>query len=270
MNGEEFENESRVVEEENYFVSMTDMMVGMLFIFIILLMFYVIQFRKETDRLKGANETRAIIIQDIVERLKKDKKIEGVNPDYENGIIRLQDSILFESGEWTLNQKGSSAISQIGEVLKQVLPCYTDNLENLPRPMDCKPNPGGHRIESFYIEGHTDNVRFPPNGQIKDNLDLSAMRATNTYRALLAGRTPEEVSAGRSSLSILCARKAQEAPCEPILSVSGYGETRPIGQDLSRNRRIDLRIIMLQPGNGRVLSAAKEIEAKATERGLLK
>jgi hypothetical protein len=87
MNGDELENESRVVEEENYFVSMTDMMVGMLFIFIILLMFYVIQFRKETDRLKGANETRAIIIQDIVERLKRDNKIEGVDPDYENGII---------------------------------------------------------------------------------------------------------------------------------------------------------------------------------------
>jgi flagellar motor protein MotB len=140
----------------------------------------------------------------------------------------------------------------------------------LPRPRDCKPNPRGHRIESFYIEGHTDDERFPSNGQITDNLDLSAMRATNTYRALLAGRTPEEVSAGRSTLSILCTRKSREAPCEPILSVSGYGATRSLHKGRSRDRRIDLRIIMLQPGNGQVLAAAKEIEAKATERGLLK
>jgi outer membrane protein OmpA-like peptidoglycan-associated protein len=269
MTSDEVGNEKHVVEEENYFISMTDMMVGMVFIFIILLMFYVIQFRKETDRLRGANETRAIIIQDIVDRLKNDKKIEGIDPDYENGIIRLQDSILFGSGEWILNQKGSSAISQIGDVLKQVLPCYTDNLDNKPRPKDCRPD-RGHRIESFYIEGHTDNIPFPPKGQIKDNLDLSAIRATNTYRALLAGLTPEEVSAGRSTLKILCSKKSPQAPCEPILSVSGYGETRPIGEDLSRNRRIDLRIIMLTPDSGRVGTAVKDVEAKAAERGILK
>lgn len=269
MTDDEGGNENQIVEEENYFVSMTDMMVGMVFIFIILLMFYVIQFRKETDRLRSTNETRALIIQDIVDRLKTDKKIK-VEADDENGIIRLQDSILFGSGEWTLNEKGSSAISQIGDVLKQVLPCYTDNLENKPRPSDCRPD-RGHRIESFYIEGHTDNVRFPPNGQIKDNLDLSAMRATNTYRALLAGLTPEEVSAGRSTLKILCSKKSPQAPCEPILSVSGYGDTRPIiGEDLSRNRRIDLRIIMLTPDRGRVGTAVKDVEAKATERGILK
>ena len=139
----------------------------------------------------------------------------------------------------------------------------------MPRPKDCK-RERGHRIESFYIEGHTDEVDFPPNGQIKDNLDLSAMRATNTYRALLEGRRPVEGSAGLSALSNLCTRKSPQAPCEPILSVSGYGETRPIGNDLSRNRRIDLRIIMLTPESGRVGTAIEEVEARATERGILK
>src|SRR4051812_21851603 len=36
-------------EEENYFISMTDMMVGMLFIFIIMLMSFALLFRQQTD-----------------------------------------------------------------------------------------------------------------------------------------------------------------------------------------------------------------------------
>ncbi|TIV92390.1 MAG: hypothetical protein E5V85_28845, partial [Mesorhizobium sp.] len=38
-----------VEEEENYFISMTDMMVGVLFIFIILLMVFAANFRQQTQ-----------------------------------------------------------------------------------------------------------------------------------------------------------------------------------------------------------------------------
>src|SRR5690606_31806492 len=36
-------------EDENYFISMTDMMVGILFVFIILLMVFAMNFRQQTD-----------------------------------------------------------------------------------------------------------------------------------------------------------------------------------------------------------------------------
>jgi hypothetical protein len=36
-------------EDENYFVSMTDMMVGMLFLFIIMLMMFALNFKKSDD-----------------------------------------------------------------------------------------------------------------------------------------------------------------------------------------------------------------------------
>jgi chemotaxis protein MotB len=269
MGDYEGDGDQNPVEEENYFVSMTDMMVGMVFIFIILLMFFVIQFRRETDRLRGANETRAIIIEQIKERLTK-AKVTGVSTDSDSGIIRLDENLLFEVGEWRLNKRGEDAIPVIARVLEDVLPCYTDNASGSPKPQGCMAD-RGHQIESLYIEGHADKQPFPPNGQIKDNLDLSAMRATNTYRALLESSSPMAGARGAPKLLALCSRRSPEVNCEPILSVSGYGATRLI--DLEKdapNRRIDLRIIMLQPGNGRVLSAAKEIEAKATERGLLK
>src|SRR5271154_3571060 len=41
--------EEQVEESENYFVSMTDMMVGMLFIFIIMLMVFALNYRKGDD-----------------------------------------------------------------------------------------------------------------------------------------------------------------------------------------------------------------------------
>jgi len=39
------------------------------------------------------------------------------------------------------------------------------------------------------IEGHTDNVPYSGNGQIKDNWDLSVMRATTIVKILLKNST---------------------------------------------------------------------------------
>lgn len=54
---------------------------------------------------------------------------------------------------------------------------------------------------SVLIEGHTDNVPYRGSGQIKDNWDLSVMRATSVVKALLenANIDPKRLSAsGRS------------------------------------------------------------------------
>jgi hypothetical protein len=72
----------------------------------------------------------------------------------------------------------------------------------------------------------------------KDNLDLSALRATSTFRKLLKDK-PE-------------LRDFESPNGTPVLSVSGYGESRPVAMEpgesierfKQRNRRIDLRILM--------------------------
>ena len=46
-------------DEENYFVSMTDMMVGLVFIFIIMLMYFALQFQDITDHMTGADREGA-------------------------------------------------------------------------------------------------------------------------------------------------------------------------------------------------------------------
>lgn len=88
-------DEHEVVEEENYFVSMTDMMVGLVFIFIILLMDFALDFRDVTAELSGADRTDAQILHEMQESL-REKGVQ-VSRDTQNGVLRLPDSILFDS-----------------------------------------------------------------------------------------------------------------------------------------------------------------------------
>lgn len=246
------EAQELVAEEENYFVSMTDLMVGLVFVFIILLMYFALQFQDVTEELTGANKTRTQILEELQRKLKE----QGVPViiDRENGVLRLPDSILFDSGQRDLKAQGEQNVAHLATALVDILPCYSDGL---PKPAHCPASK--HKLESVYIEGHTDSDRYSGSGGLKDNWDLSVVRATNTYRALINYQ---------GGLGALCAQK--KGRCEPILSVSGYGPQRPIpdgtGTELERkqqNRRIDLRLIMMTPDAGQAERAvATRINSK--------
>ena len=245
------EAQDQAVEEENYFVSMTDLMVGLVFVFIILLMYFALQFQEVTEELTGANQTRTEILEQLQETL-KERGVEVVI-DRENGILRLPDSILFDSAQSQLKPEGRTNVGYLADALRDVLPCYS---QGIPRSATCPESQ--HLIESVYIEGHTDSDRYGGSGALRDNWDLSVVRATNTFRAL-AEFEPDLVS--------LCAPKQER--CEPILSVSGYGPQRPVpgsqGSDEAskqQNRRIDLRLIMMAPDSG---EARQTLEDRLTD-----
>jgi chemotaxis protein MotB len=237
------EVQEQEVEQENYFISMTDMMVGLVFIFIIIMMYYAMQLQSETARLDGS-ETRSVILEKLKERLEKELHVQ-IYVDEENGVLRLPDSILFDSGHADLKPDGRDAVQHLATALADILPCYTS--EGGQR-VGCKP--AEHLVESVYVEGHTDTDAMGGGGLIRDNWDLSVMRATNTFRAVIDSR-PE--------LTTLCSH-APGSPCEPVLSVSGYGPQRPVDaastdEAKRRNRRIDLRLIMVTPDSGRAAGA---------------
>src|ERR1700756_565212 len=62
------------VQGENYFVSMTDMMVGMLFIFIIMLMSFALLFRQQTDATRATQTSKIEHANDIEGRLEELEK----------------------------------------------------------------------------------------------------------------------------------------------------------------------------------------------------
>lgn len=242
------------VDEENYFVSMTDMMVGLVFIFIIMLMYFALQFQDITDQMTGADRQRAEILRELQQTL-KEKGVE-VTIDTQNGVLRLPDAILFDSARAELKADGRVAVGHLADALAEVLPCYTDARGGAEaRPLTCPDT--AYRIESVYIEGHTDVDALSGGGLMRDNLDLSAFRATNTFRALIDHQP---------NIAERCSKKGSE--CAAVLSVSGYGSERPvvIGDDDAAkrsNRRIDLRLIMVAPDSTAAIQAvSQELAAK--------
>jgi chemotaxis protein MotB len=241
-------------EGENYFISMTDMMVGVLFIFIIMLMTFALEFRRTTDvqedalkvaqevarkldalqtdvreqlaRMDKAEKDRNRLLNDIREQL----AAEGltVQVDEANGVLRLtEDAVRFAPNRADLVDHNKENVDKIARVFGRVLPKYAPC--RVGEPGECK-NGDGAAIETLFMEGHTDTT-----GIDADNWQLSTARAVNTYRELIS------VS---PALRSLLNRQRQE-----IISVSGYSSTRPIDprnqrEAWDRNRRIDLRFVM--------------------------
>jgi len=104
---------------------------------------------------------------------------QGLTINIKNGkvYVSLDESLLFASGRFDVDAKGVSALKKLATVLEK------DTTINV------------------LIEGHTDNVPYKGAGQIKDNWDLSVMRATAIVKILLENGkiAPERLSAsGRS------------------------------------------------------------------------
>ncbi len=231
-----------VEEEESYFISMADMMVGLLFVFIILLLYFALQFQQKSKAISDASGTRTVILQ----RLQRSLADQGlrVTIDTRTGVLRLPAEILFATGDYRLSPQGRAAVATLARSMARVLPCYSYRAG--ADTLGCADEV--HSLDAIFIEGHTDADVLHGAGIISDNLDLSALRATNTFRAL---------SLAAPLLDTLHNLPARDPASSPILSVSGYGPDRPIpgsGADAAAkaaNRRIDLRFLLETPqGDG--------------------
>jgi len=237
-NRSEFEESS-----QNYLASVSDMMAGLLFIFIILLMVFVIklQMQKEhyiekTTELTDAKEVRAVLLRDL-ERSLKQKGVR-ITIDEEKGILRMPEDVLFPSGTAQLDLTGLESVKKLAESLFEELPCYAW-AQNNGRPSGCDENdwkPG--KLDAVFIEGHTDNMPLKKNVIFKDNWELSVKRSIVTYQTLIELKPELENLINQNG--------------EPLFSVSGYAYARPLIKytkptDEPSNRRIDLRFILAPP-----------------------
>lgn len=125
----------------------------------------------------------------------------GLSVDIKNGkvYVSLTDKLLFDTGSIIIDDRGKQALQQLARVLK------TQPEINIS------------------VEGHTDNQRVVNLGQIKDNWDLSVLRATSVVRYLT---DIEKIENTR-------------------ITATGKGEFQPIADGStpeirSRNRRIEI------------------------------
>ena len=198
-------------------------MAGLLSIFILALCYFMLNFQTVTNKYTGNTELRNQLLKDVG----KDLQAQGlqVRIDTKQGVLRIPESVLFESGEANIKEQGQAAVSKLSQSL----------LKTMTRPEYRE------ALETVFIEGHTDNVPIH-NEFFQSNWELSTQRAINTWN-LMRNDVPE--------FNWLVNPRG-----EPIFSCSGYAETRPVRENgldpnseagRAANRRIDIRFVMMPP-----------------------
>ena len=275
-----------IQEDDSYLASVSDLMVGLLFVFIIMLMAFALNLRtaeeqatrtreelesaraaatEERDelaverdeilqrhealsqvsaRLVELEAQRAQLLQTVTAELAE--RAVPVTLDAANGVLRLPESLLFDSGAAELRPEGEHALAVVAETLAGTLPCYSHS----PAAGAC-PQPPQPLLEAVLIEGHTDDVPIR-SSQFADNWTLSAARGVNTFKALTS-HAPE--------LATL-----QNARGEALLGVAGYEARRPVAvgdtpEGRRLNRRIDLRFLVAAPGDSELAAIIRRLGA---------
>lgn len=116
----------------------------------------------------------------------------GLTITQKNGkvYVSMDESLLFASGKTNVEPKGVEALKNVAKVLEQ--------------NMDI----------NVLVEGHTDDVPMKGAGEIKDNWDLSVMRATSVTKIMLNSAKIEAnriTAAGRGEFFPLDPAKTAEA-----------------------------------------------------------
>lgn len=217
--------------EGGYLASASDLMIGLLFVFIILVVVLALEQRRkdgEVEKIMGAADPRASVTKAIGEALKGSGLKVAV--DETSGVISLPSDALFAVGEFSLGAEAQAAMVGARARLADVLNCYVHSQRKAAQS-DCPANPGGHEIDTIFLEGHTDSR--PMLRQDIDNVTLSFKRARAIHQLLLGEGSP------------LLPLRNQAG--QTVFSYSAYGDTRLLpgiaGED-AQNRRVDMRIVL--------------------------
>jgi hypothetical protein len=192
------------------------------------------------QRLSQADQTRTAILTNMQKRLASLGVDVKVNTDA--GTLMLPTTKLFASGQADPTiPDGRNTILLLGQVMSDVLPCYSPSAAWGTPPSECQAKGSDFSdVSAVYIEGHTDVFPYgSPTGRFRNNWDLSAGRAIEAFTLI------------RDHFDRLKSLKNQDG--NPILGVSGYADTRPADRDATdrtvpsvadKDRRIEVRVIM--------------------------
>lgn len=162
------------------------------------------------DREARVQELESIIAEkDAAVRALKDRisnallgfKDKGLTVEQKNGkiYVSLEAQLLFPSGSTAVNAEGKQALLDLAKVIKD------------------------EKDITILVEGHTDTDPFNGSGAIKDNWDLSVMRATAVVKIMTSEGSMDQT----------------------MLTAAGRGEYMPIApnntaEGKAKNRRIEI------------------------------
>ena len=116
----------------------------------------------------------------------------GLTITQKNGkvYVSLEESLLFATGKWAVQPKGVEVLKKLAKVLE------------------------ANSDINVLVEGHTDDVPMKGLGDVKDNWDLSAVRATSVVKIITQNSSTDSkrlTAAGRGEFFPLDDSKTKEA-----------------------------------------------------------
>jgi flagellar motor protein MotB len=220
-------------EENPYWISFSDIMSGLLVIFILATLALILelvdtrqQISEEIEELQKAENVRRTILREIKEDLLKRNILVEVSDN--ESVLRIPEELLsFESDRHRIPpiERVQQTVYEIGHVIFERI-----SIEDRWKYLD-----------TVFVEGHTDNRR---SRRSMGNWGLSAYRAISVWN-YWGDTLPETMR-----LDTLTNHSGKK-----LFSVSGYSDTRPATEeqiteeDLRKNRRIDIRFTVKKPSS---------------------
>ncbi|MBK7888771.1 MAG: OmpA family protein [Bacteroidetes bacterium] len=158
----------------------------------------------ELEQILASKDSAVKALRNSVAKALLGYQDKGLSVEMKNGkvYVMMEERLLFATGSTVVDPKGVEAIRDLGKVLEK--------------------NPD----INIQIEGHTDNVPMHGTGEIKDNWDLSVMRATSVVKILLTGSTI-------NAIRITAAGRGEFMPVDKANTTEGRKKNRRIEVILS-------------------------------------
>lgn len=203
-------------DENVFWITMTDLMLGLVLVFMIL--FFYSSTSNYFEKIREQAVTGSVNSK-LIESLKEQNVDASV--DLFTGVVKISDLELFELNSWELSEKGK-------DYLNKFVPVYIETIfgdENYSK-----------QIRGLVIQGHTDSQNFAGINSEKEqymkNMELSLKRAYSV--AAYFNNTNYDKKYSKSLEKIMLVEGCSYS--NPILDKNGK-------EDYAKSRRVELKLI---------------------------
>lgn len=208
---------SNTLEEDNVFwVTMTDLLLGLAIIFITL---FILAMTGFTQSKLQQQATQGEVAKDLAQNMQK----QNINAEIDKltGQVKISDLELFDLNSYTLSDKGK-------KYLDKFIPVYINTIFSNSKLYN--------KISNVVIEGHTDSQTYSniktKEGQFTKNMDLSLKRA-NAVAEYIFKTAYDKKYTDKLTKTVVVEGKSF---IDPVL-VNGT-------EDYAKSRRVELKLVV--------------------------
>ncbi len=201
-------------EENVFWTTMSDLMLGLAIVFMTLFVLAITGFSSEAISQK---QQQMEVNKELIEKLKEESIDAQVDPL--SGDVKISDLELFEVGSYNLSPKGRAYLDKLAPIYINTIFSKTELIG---------------QIENIIIQGHTDSQSYAgiknPDEQYMKNMTLSLERANSVANYIFHTNYDKQYS----------------DKLKKILVVEGKSYSEPVltngKEDFNKSRRVEMRL----------------------------